>query len=120
MTTTKSTCDAGFHARSAALRRDDLDAGRWPVHGGEPCLLCDLPLGLPCDPTPANDTPDALVELRAAELSCSTKGITMAEHDGFGDYDDDLDPPPNDWAWSKPWQAGWLARAIVSHEEVLP
>jgi len=113
----KTTCDAAFHARSAALRRDDLDAGRWPVQGGEPCLFCDLPLGLPCDPTPAADTPHALAELRAAELALSTKGITIAEHDGFLDYEHDLDPPPADYAWNKPWQTGWLARCISQHEE---
>jgi len=84
------------------------------------CGICKLPIGVPCEPIPAADTPHALVELRAAELALSTKGITIAEHDGFLDYEHDLDPPPADYAWNKPWQTGWLAREIFEHDRRQP
>jgi len=118
--TQRETCDAAFHVRSAALRRDDLDAGRWPVRGSEPCLFCRLPLGLPCDPTPANDTPDALVELRAAELSDGAASHATPM-ESFGWFDFGLDRDPKGTADLRDqWSAGWLGRAINEHDRRQP
>lgn len=112
------TCDNAFHVRSAKLRHDDKVAGRWPVNGGEPCVFCDLPIGIPCDPTPANDTPDALVELRAAELSHDEPGaFGLIESHGWFDYETDYGPgiDYSEKTFAR-WSAGWLGRCISQHE----
>jgi hypothetical protein len=81
------------------------------------CMRCGMPLPL----GPANDTPEALMELRAAELAADYldcrfteiwRTASADEHDGWsmhygmwGGFD-----APGKWS-------GWLAREIATHGE---
>ena len=79
------------------------------------CGVCKLPIGVPCEPTPANDTLDALAELWAAEIAENGLILYTAEQDGFLAYDSDEEPPPIGTPWNALWQIGWLGRCISQH-----
>lgn len=80
------------------------------------CIDCTVMI--PCGP--ANDTPVALVELRAAELSnVAASHCTTVE--GFGWFGYGLDRDPEYFAGSTAqWSAGWLGRCINEHNKERP
>lgn len=71
---------------------------------------------------PSNDTPDALVELRAAELSLDEPGsFSLIESHGWFDWETDYGPgiDYSEKTFAR-WSAGWLGRAINEHDKEQP
>lgn len=93
-------------------------SGSWYARDAEmlTCLDCGAWLSL----GPANDTPDALVELRAAEIAAawaddpaSIERTLLDEHVGFCEY---KCHHLGIEMVTAAHHAGWLARAIVQHD----
>lgn len=81
------------------------------------CGICGLPIGVPCEPQPANDTPDALVELRAAELAdVAASNATAMESWGWFGWSRDS-APVYFGGTTDQWSAGWLGRCINEHDK---
>ncbi len=77
------------------------------------CLTCNQvqPMG------PATIMPAVAIEVRAAELSdLAASHATSAESQGWRDFDRDRDPLWSD-ALHDGWSAGWLGRAINTHQD---
>ena len=76
------------------------------------CVTCGelMPLG------PANDTPEVLVEVRAAAIVASEMPLPDDEWAGWlcHAYDDMIGAPARDGEW-----AGWLARVICTHDDAI-
>lgn len=79
----------------------------------EKCLACgyNFPLG------PANDTPEVLVEVRAAELALTKPGAFVSNDawSGFDAHKSNDDPPP--WPECPDAWAGWLSREMLIGEQ---
>ena len=77
------------------------------------CITCKEAFSL----GPANDSPEALVELRAAEIVANGGPIRTCRNSG---HDDCEECGWDTWPWVEPTtpseEAGWLARAIVEHD----
>ena len=103
---TRTITRDGRETWSTYRRRATVDAVRWT------CRDCGetLPLG------PANDTPEVLVEVRAAAIVASEMPLPDDEWAGWlcHAYDDMIGAPARDGEW-----AGWLARVICTHDDAI-
>ena len=95
----------------------------WAIREGGPivnpttqtCIVCDDYVSW----GPSNDTPEVLVEIRAAEIAANYVDLPWVEwnHGEAAGFDNRETPMPHS---AESWHAGYLARVIVSHDKDAP
>ena len=89
---------------------------------GNRCTVCQLPIGIPCAPEPARDTPETAIEVRAAELAAEIETFDQLADwylaDGFDEERRGFSiAETNMQDHTAQWQAGYLARCIATTED---
>lgn len=70
----QQTCDHKVDGQDATSRFGD---------GTARCGVCDLPIGVPCAPEPANDTPPVNLEIATVEFADNAFGVDVLSAHGL-------------------------------------